>query len=91
MAKSPRKSSPRKSSPRKSPRKSPARSPGGKVKFFDLVLKKPFYTSSYETIVKKTDSKNGKRKVTYLVTDNPTKAKSGKSFKNWKILKNEKA
>lgn len=87
MAKSPRKSSPRKSSPRKSP----PRSPGGKVKFFDLVLKKPFYTSSYETVVKKTNSKNGKRKVTYLVTDNPTKAQSGKSFKNWKILKNEKA
>lgn len=90
MAKSPRKSSPRKSSPRKSPRKSPARSPG-KVKFFDLVLKKPFYTANYETVVRKTNSKNGKRKVTYLVTDNPTKSQSGKSFKNWKILSNEKA
>lgn len=85
------KSPARSKSPRTTRRsKSPA-VPQGKVKFFDLIQKKPFYTSEFEVVVRKTNSKNGKRKVTYLVTDNPTARNDGKHFKNWKILSNEKA
>ena len=84
--KSPRSKYPKRSKSPKSPKRS-----GGRVKFFDLVAKKPFYTSTYEVVVRKTNSKNGKRKVTYYVTDNPTPAQSGKHFKNWKIVSNEKA
>ncbi len=83
--------SPRRSS--KSPRRS-SKSPhqrGASIKFFDLVAKKPFNTSNYEVVTRKTNSKNGKRLVTYYVTNNPTPRQDGKVFKNWRIVSNSKA
>lgn len=91
-SKSPRKSSksPRKS---KSPKKSVGKSVknGEKVKFYDLLAKKAFTSSQYKMVTKIVNGKNGKRKVTYYVTTNPTPRKDGSSFENWKILSNAKA
>lgn len=64
---------------------------GEKTKFYDLVGKKTFFTSDYKIVSKIVHGKNGKRKVTYYVTDNPTPRKDGTTFKNWKILSNTKA
>lgn len=62
--------------------RSRSRSPksGGKLKFFDLIMKKPFYTSEYAIVV----TKNGKHRA---VTTNPTKTKDGKTFKTGKFIK----
>lgn len=81
-----------KSPKRVSKSKSPKRvGSGEKVKFYDLLAKKPFYTKEYKTVTKVVTGKNGKRKVTYFVTTNPTPRKDGSSFENWKILSNTKA
>lgn len=89
-----------KSSPKKRTKSSPkkhTKSPTGvskngeKVKFYDLLAKKLFTTSDYEMVTKIVNGKNGKRKVTYYVTDNPTPRKDGSTFQNWKILSNTKA
>jgi len=64
---------------------------GEKVKFYDLLAKKAFTTSEYKMVTKVVNGKNGKRKVTYYVTDNPTPRKDGSTFQNWKILSNTKA
>ena len=64
---------------------------GEKVKFYDLLAKKAFTTSDYKMVTKIVNGKNGKRKVTYYVTDNPTPRKDGSTFQNWKILSNTKA
>lgn len=62
-----------------------------KVKFYDLIAKKPFYTSDYKIKTRTTKSQNGKRLVTYYVAVNPTPKKDGGTFENWKIVSNEKA
>ena len=64
---------------------------GEKVKFYDLLAKKAFTTSEYKIVTKTINGKNGKRKVTYYVTENPTPRKDGTTFENWKILGNVKA
>ncbi len=90
-SKSPKKSKSLKKS--KSSRKSVGKSVknGEKVKFYDLLAKKAFTTSEYKMVTKIVNGKNGKRKVTYYVTTNPTPRKDGSSFENWKILSNAKA
>lgn len=87
----------------KSPKRSPKRSSAGsykykspsmsmeKVKFYDLIAKKPFYTTDYKVKTRTTHSQNGKRLITYYVTMNPTPKKDGNTFENWKIVSNEKA
>jgi hypothetical protein len=62
-----------------------------KVKFYDLIAKKPFFTKEYKTLTKIINGKNGKRKVTYFIATNPTPRKDGSSFENWKISSNAKA
>lgn len=61
------------------------------VKFFDLIAKKPFMSSDYNIVTINTNSRNGRRKVTYFVTTNPTPRNDGKMFENWKIYKNQPA
>lgn len=100
-SKSPKKSKSSKRSPKRSikrsikhsPKRSPKRSPGSgeKIKFYDLLAKKAFYSSDYNMVTKTINGKNGKRKVTYYVTTNPTPRKDNTSFENWKIKSNEKA
>jgi hypothetical protein len=103
-SKSPKKSYKSKTSRKsKSPKKSKSKSRsksrsvgksvknGEKVKFYDLLAKKAFTTSEYKMVTKIVNGKNGKRKVTYYVTTNPTPRKDGSSFENWKILSNAKA
>lgn len=88
------KSSPKKhtkSSPKKHTKSTGVSKNGEKVKFYDLLAKKLFTTSDYEMVTKIVNGKNGKRKVTYYVTDNPTPRKDGSTFQNWKILSNTKA
>jgi hypothetical protein len=86
-----RKRSPRRRTARSA--KSPAKyvSPGGKVKFYDLIAKRPFHSSDYEVVTRITHGRNGRRKITSYVVDNPTPRADGKHFKNWKIVKNEAA
>lgn len=94
----------KKRSPKRSPKRSLKRSLSIKslkgsnsaenakhVKFYDLLAKKPFTTSEYKIITQIISSKNGKRKITYYVTENPTPRKDGTVFENWKILSNVKA
>ena len=87
MAKSPTRKS---KSPMRTRSKSPAKRMQ-KEKFFDLIQKKVFYTTDYQVMHRTMNSKNGKRKVTYHVTDNPTNKKDGGTFKNWKIVSNAAA
>lgn len=78
----------------KSRSKARSRSPkktNQREKFYDLIQKKEFYTSDYETKFRVMNSKNGKRKVTYYVTTNPTPRKDGSKFQNWKIVSNKAA
>lgn len=75
----------------KSRSKSRSRSPRKREKFYDLIQKKEFYTSDYDTKFRIMNSKNGKRKVTYFVTTNPTPRKDGSKFQNWKIVSNKAA
>lgn len=60
------------------------------IRFFDLVSKKHFIRTDYDIVTKITDSKNGPRKITFYVTDNPTPRRDGAKFQSWKIMKNEK-
>ncbi len=78
----------------KSRSKARSRSPkktNQREKFYDLIQKKEFYTSDYETKFRVMNSKNGKRKVTYYVCVNPTPRKDGSKFQNWKIVSNKAA
>ena len=78
----------------KSRSKARSRSPkktNQREKFYDLIQKKEFYTSDYETKFRVMNSKNGKRKVTYYVCTNPTPRKDGSKFQNWKIVSNKAA
>lgn len=61
---------------------------GEKIKFYDLVARKPFMTSEYDVVTRITSSRNGKRRVTYFVTRNPTPRADGHAFDNWKIFSN---
>lgn len=73
---------------RSSTRRSPT---GGEVKFYDLIAKKIFYSSDYDVVTRIIHGRNGRRKITSYVVDNPTPRGDGASFKNWKIAKNEAA
>lgn len=75
----------------KSGSKSRSSSPRKREKFYDLIQKKEFYTSDYDTKFRIMNSKNGKRKVTYFVCVNPTPKKDGSKFQNWKIVSNKAA
>lgn len=91
MAKSPNRKS---KSPVRAQIKAHSKSPlkrKEKEKFFDLIQKKVFFTSDYNVMYRTMQSKNGKRRVTYHVTDNPTVKKDGATFKNWKIVSNDAA